>query len=138
MTEARFIRRRRFRASHYYRRAEWSERRNREVFGAQSEPHEHEWTLEVRVVGPVDPETGFAVDLGVIDALLSDTLARWDGGDLNRLVPTVTVPTSEALAKAIFDSMVHRVPPPARLECVALFESPDLGAEYPVGRSHHD
>jgi len=137
MTEARFIRRRRFRASHYYRRGEWSESRNREVFGVQSEPHEHEWTLEVRVVGPVDPETGFAVDLAVIDALLLDTLDGWDGGDLNRLLPAVAVPTTEALAKAIFDAMVHRVPAPARLECVALFESPDLGAEYPGGRSPH-
>ena len=59
----------RFSASHRYYRPEWSEERNREVFGACANPHGHghNYLLEVTVEGEPDVETGFSVDLGVLD-----------------------------------------------------------------------
>lgn len=136
MPEARLIRRRSFRASHRYGLEAWSEERNRRVFGAQVEAHWHDWRLEVHVVGPVDPETGFATDLGALDGAIDDLLDGWDGSDLNEVVPPVreglVQPTTEALARWIFDSLAGRVAPPARLARVRLFESPELGAEYPA------
>ena len=83
--EARLIRAVRLRAVHHYRRAGWSEEENRRAFGAQAETHAHDWRVEVHVAGPVDPATGWCVDLGALDAHLAAVTAGWDGGALNAL-----------------------------------------------------
>ena len=58
-----------FAAAHRYWRDDWSEERNRAVFGACANPHGHghNYALEVTVAGAIDPETGMCVDLGVLD-----------------------------------------------------------------------
>jgi 6-pyruvoyltetrahydropterin/6-carboxytetrahydropterin synthase len=136
MTQARLIRRVRFRASHHYARREWSEEKNREVFGDQMDPHEHDWTVEVQVAGPVDPESGFVVDLGAVDGAMAAVMAQWDGGDLNALIPEVTAgtmqPSTESLARWLHRQLEGRVPAPARLTRVTVWESPDLGARFPA------
>src|SRR5687768_18503196 len=67
-------RRVRFSAAHRYFRPDWSDERNRSVFGACANPHGHghNYMLEATVEGAVDPETGFLVDLGWLDALLPE------------------------------------------------------------------
>src|SRR5688572_32455241 len=54
-----------FSAAHRLHRSDWSEERNREVFGDCANPnwHGHNYELDVTVEGPVDPETGFVMDL---------------------------------------------------------------------------
>lgn len=135
MDEARLIRRWHFRAWHHYRRPEWSEAENRRVFGAQCEPHAHDWTVKVQVAGPVAADTGWAVDLAVLDDALGVITAGWDGGDLNALVPSVAdgsmTPSTENLARWLYHALAARVPPPARVLRVHVFEDPDLGAAYP-------
>lgn len=136
MSETLLIRRVRFRARHHYRREGWGEGENRRVFGEQSGPHEHEWALEVRVAGPVDPETGWVVDLGGLDAALERLTAGWDGANLNALVPPVAsgaiTPSTENLARWIFEELTTAVDSPARLVQVRVFESPELGSAYPA------
>jgi len=136
LDQARLIRVMRFRATHRYRRAEWSAERNRRVFGAQSDPHSHDWRVEVHVRGPLDPETGWVVDLGDLDGALADLFEGWDGGDLNRLIPEATegrlVPSTEAIARWIFHQLEGRVQAPATLAQVRVFESDELGAVYPA------
>ena len=119
MSEARLIRRTRFRAVHHYSRSDWSQVENRRVFGAQVEPHEHEWLVEVHVVGPLDEETGFATDLGALDGALRAALAGWDGGDLNALIPEVATgqmqPSTEGLARWLHGRLGGAVSYPARV-----------------------
>jgi 6-pyruvoyltetrahydropterin/6-carboxytetrahydropterin synthase len=133
---ARLIRTLRFRARHHYLRGDWSEAENRRVFGAQTEPHEHDWTVEVHVTGPIDADTGWVVDLGALDAALADITDGWNGGDLNVLVPDVAagrvLPSTEGLARWLHGALGGRVPAPARLERVCVRESPDLASEYPA------
>lgn len=127
LPNARLIRRYRFRATHRYDAAAAEE---------LGRPHPHDWTLEVRVVGAQDARTGFLVDLSRLDAAVDEVIAGWDGGDLNELVPPVREgglePSTEALARWLFEALAPRVPAPASLERVGLFEGPDLGAEYPA------
>lgn len=136
MTQARLIRRVRFRASHHYARSDWSDEENRRSFGDQSEAHEHDWMVEVHIVGPMDEVTGFVLDLGALDAAMQAVMAGWDGGDLNALIPEVVddgmQPSTESLARWLYGKLRGAIPPPARLAEVAVFESPDLGARYPA------
>lgn len=135
MDPARLIRTVRFRARHHYRRMEWSDEENRRVFGPQGEPHEHDWTVEVHVVGPPDPDTGWVVDLGALDASLAATTEGWEGGDLNERIDDVAngamLPSTEALARWLFRALSPMVPEPARLDRVRVAESTELAAEYP-------
>ena len=61
MPNVRITRRAHFCSAHRLYRDDWSEERNREVFGLCSNPnwHGHNYILNVTVEGPVDPETGF-------------------------------------------------------------------------------
>ena len=72
MSRVRVTRRVHFSAAHRLHNPEFSEERNREVFGACANPHGHghNYVLEVMVAGRPDPETGFSVDLAGLDELL--------------------------------------------------------------------
>ena len=90
MTEAFLTRRLRFSAAHRYWRPDWSDARNREVFGACSNPygHGHGYRLEVTVRAAVDDSTGFSADLASLDAILRDeVLVPLDHQHLNHAVP---------------------------------------------------
>ncbi len=110
--------------------------RNREVFGANVEPHSHEWRLEVAVRGPIDPDTGWSVDLGALDRVLeTEVRRRFEGSDLHREIPAVAEgtiqPSTEELARWFYRRLESRMPTGARLVRVRLWESPDLGAQFP-------
>ena len=131
---ARLIRTVRFRASHHYRRPGWSEEENRAAFGAQMEPHAHDWRVEVHVAGPVDQDTGWCVDLAALDRALARATEGWDGGDLNALIPEVAsgamTPSTENLARWLWARLCAALPPPARVVEVGVFESDDLGSAW--------
>lgn len=150
---ARLIRTLRFRATHHYRRPAWTEVENRRVFGAQADPHPHDWRVEVHVAGLVDPHTGWCVDLGALDAALGGITLGWDGGDLNALIPEVArglmMPSTENLARWIHARLEEALGAgggpgadlggpggasgagrPRAVE-VRVFESDDLGSVWP-------
>ena len=94
-----------FAAAHRYRRPDWSDERNAAVFGPCSRPsyHGHSYVCHVTVRGPVDPETGFCVDLALLDGILRDEVReRFDHRNLNTDVPEFAdgrlIPTGENLA----------------------------------------
>jgi 6-pyruvoyltetrahydropterin/6-carboxytetrahydropterin synthase len=128
-------RRVRFSAAHRYYRPEWSEERNREVFGACANPHGHghNYVLEVTVAGEVDPETGFVMDLGELDAVLrEEVVERLDHRHLNHEVERFgegrEIPTTENLAKLIWEVLEGRLGE-GRLTGLRLREDEDLWVE---------
>ena len=52
-----------FCASHKYGNPDWSEEKNRDVFGKDYNNHGHNYVLEVSVTGPIDSGSGWLVDL---------------------------------------------------------------------------
>jgi 6-pyruvoyltetrahydropterin/6-carboxytetrahydropterin synthase len=114
-----------FAAAHRYRRPEWSDERNAQVFGACARPsyHGHSYVCHVTVRGPVDGETGFCVDLALLDRVLHDEVReRFDHRNLNVDVPEFAdgalVPTGENLAstcaRACSGGSTPRSAPPRR------------------------
>ena len=110
MPVAQLIRRVRFAAAHRYRKPEWSDERNAEVFGLCARPnyHGHTYTCSVSVEGPIDSATGMVIDLGVLDRVLHDeVVSRFDHRNINLDVPEFAegrlIPTGENLARFIFD-----------------------------------
>ena len=136
MDNARLIRRVHFTAAHRYGAPDAPSSRDRARFGDQAEAHTHRWTVEVHVVGPVDPDTGWLTDLLALDEALDEITRGWDGGDLNALVPEVASgemqPSTENLSRWLYRALAPRVADPAELDEVRIFESPDLGSAYPA------
>lgn len=99
-----------FAAAHRYRRPDWTEERNQQVFGRCAHPnyHGHSYVCDVTVSAPIAPETGMLIDLGLLDAVLDrEVRARFDHKNINMDVPEFgeggRVPTGEELARFIFD-----------------------------------
>jgi 6-pyruvoyltetrahydropterin/6-carboxytetrahydropterin synthase len=133
----RLERRYRFSASHLYRRPEWSEEENRARFGkcANLPGHGHNYRLFVTVSGPVDPLTGFVVDLAQLDALVAGRiLDRLDHQHLNSALPEFasggSIPSSEALIRWVHDQLAGVLPPGLDLVRLRIEEDEDLAAEW--------
>ncbi len=121
-----------FSAGHRYWREDWSAEENARVFGQLTAPHGHNYTLEVTVRGAVDPRTGMVMDLGELKRLVGDAVvSRFDHADLNRdpLFATGTVPTTENLARAVWDLLVPKLGS-ERLHRIRLWEDPTFHVEY--------
>ncbi|HEX6039470.1 6-pyruvoyl trahydropterin synthase family protein [Longimicrobium sp.] len=137
MPRMQLTRRVRFSAAHRYHRPDWSEERNRAVFGPCANPygHGHDYLLEVTVEGAVDEETGFSVDLGALDALLrAEVVERLDHQHLNHVVPEFApggrIPTTENILLLLWGRLHGRLPAGARLVRLRLHENRDFYVDY--------
>ena len=129
-------RRTEFSAAHRYHNPAWDEARNLVAFGACTRVHGHNYQLEVSVTGPIDPRTGMLFNMTVLKAILEDEVrARFDHRQLERDVPELTgcIPTSENVARAIWDHLAPRVAAAeggrCRLSRLRLFETGSLYVE---------
>lgn len=79
-----------FNAAHKLFNPNWSEERNKEVFGpcANENWHGHNFELIVTVKGEPDPDTGFVVDLKKLSNLIKhEIIEKVDHKNLNLDVP---------------------------------------------------
>jgi 6-pyruvoyltetrahydropterin/6-carboxytetrahydropterin synthase len=126
-----------FAAAHRYRRPDWSDERNAQVFGACSRPnfHGHSYVCEVTVTGALDAATGFVADLGALDAVLErEVRARFDHANINLDVPEFAegklVPTGEELARFICERVQAGLGSDVRVTRVRVSEDATLTATY--------
>ncbi len=135
MPRVRVTRRLHFSAAHRLHREEWSEEKNARVFGACSNPnwHGHNYELDVTVEGPVDPETGFVMDLKELKETVRETAIRdLDHRNLNLEVPWMDgrIPTTENLVVAIWERIEPEIPAGVDLVRLTLWETPRNYVEY--------
>ena len=139
MPSASLTRRVSFSAAHRYSRPEWTDEKNVSTFGPCAWPnfHGHTYVCDVTVSGPIDPKTGFVVDLGVLDRILTEQVRnRFDHRNINLDVPEFgdgkLVPTGENLARFIFERVVRELPAPAKVVRVTVGEDETLSATYTI------
>ena len=65
-----------FCASHKYGNDHWIIDKNLEVFGKDYNNHGHNYILEVSVTGPVNSDTGWLVDLGVLNKIVKTNVVN--------------------------------------------------------------
>lgn len=134
----RVTRRLHFAAAHRLGRDDWSAERNAAVFGLCANPnwHGHNYELDVTVEGPVDPETGFVMDLKELRELVEErVIADIDHRNLNLDVSWLegVNPTTENLVVGIWRRIVEVLPPAVRLVRLVLWETPRNYVEYTGG-----
>jgi len=125
-----------FSASHRYWNPEWSEEKNREVFGKSAGPHGHghNYSLEVTVEGEVDPRTGMIINLYDLKTIMKDVLEDFDHKHLNDDNPHFSelIPTTENIARVLWEIFEGRLGQNEsyRLYRIRLYETPDLYVDY--------
>jgi len=128
-----------FNAAHRLHNPDKSDEWNRKTFGKCNNPnwHGHNYNLEVTVVGEADPDTGYVIDLGVLNGIIEKKiLDKCDHKNLNVEVPFLEgiIPTAENLVKAFFqeleDNINNESYGSSRLYSVKLFETERNVAEY--------
>jgi len=125
-----------FNAAHRMHVPEWSDERNIEVFGLCNSPnyHGHNYELEVKVVGEVDPVTGYLIDLKVLKDIIKEEVEdRFDHKNLNLDTEEFknTPPSCENLCFVIWEILSARLGKKYEVT-VTLYETPRNYAQYPV------
>ena len=75
-----------FNAAHRLHNPNWSDEKNKAVFGLcnNSLYHGHNYDLEVKVTGEIDPDTGYLIDLKILKDVIKEQLEdSFDHKNLN-------------------------------------------------------
>ena len=117
-----------FNAAHRLYRKDWSMEKNDEIFGKCNNPnfHGHNYDLIVSVTGPIDPETGYVLDVKILtDLIKSEVENTFDHKNLNLDVPEFSDlnPTAENIAVVIWNKLRIHIKSDLDLE-VVLYETP--------------
>ena len=123
-----------FNAAHRLHNPSWSDEKNKSVFGLCNNPnyHGHNYELEVKVTGEVDPETGYLIDVKILaDLIKAEVEASFDHKNLN--LDTVEFanlnPTAEHIAYVIWHKLRKHLAQNLDLS-VRLYETPRNFVEY--------
>jgi 6-pyruvoyltetrahydropterin/6-carboxytetrahydropterin synthase len=88
--------------------------------------HGHSYRVELALVGPVDPATGWLIDFGDIDGLWEPIFRQFDHHVLNE-VPGLENSTCENLAVYVFEALRPRL---KELTAVTIWETLDGSCTY--------
>lgn len=125
-----------FNAAHRLHNPDWSEEKNKEVFGKCNLPHYHghNYELEVKVVGKPDKKTGYVMDMKLLSDLIQrEVHSRFDHKNLNLDTEEFKDlnPTAENIVVVIYDLLRPHIDKKHDLQ-IRLYETPRNFVEYPV------
>lgn len=124
-----------FNAAHRLYNPKWTDEKNQAVFGLCANPnyHGHNYELEVRLSGEVDPETGYLYDLGLLKNIIKKHIEdRFDHKNLNLDTEEFKDlnPTAEHICYVIWNILRKQIDEKYELG-VRLYETPRNYVEYP-------
>jgi 6-pyruvoyltetrahydropterin/6-carboxytetrahydropterin synthase len=127
-----------FNAAHKLYNPEWSEEKNKEVYGpcANANYHGHNFELIVTVKGKPDPQVGFVMDMKKLgDLIKAEIIEKVDHRNFNLDVPFMEgkLTSCENIVMEFWKILAPRIEdlaPHARLHCLRLIETPKNYVEY--------
>jgi 6-pyruvoyltetrahydropterin/6-carboxytetrahydropterin synthase len=130
------IRRATFNAAHKLWNDQWTPEKNKEVFGlcANEHFHGHNYALEVKVIGEIDLETGYVIDLKIVKDIIKEEIEeRFDHRNLNLDTKEFASlnPTAENIIVVIYDLIRSKLDSKYELY-IKLWETEKNIVEYPV------
>lgn len=111
---------------------QWSEAKNREIYGKCADLHGHQYRLEITLEGTL-PESGMLVNGFEIDRLVSiHILEKIDHKYLNGDVPFFKdhPPTMEWIAVWVHRELKDVIPQGCRIKRIRVYETPNLFVDY--------
>jgi 6-pyruvoyltetrahydropterin/6-carboxytetrahydropterin synthase len=104
----------------------------RDYDGPCSRPHGHNWKVTVEARTDVLDKLGMGIDFYSLQNMTREVIAKFDHRDINSIPPfdKTLNPTSENIARYIYDELKKRLPPRAKLSSVAIAETSQYTAKY--------
>lgn len=130
------IRKGHFNAAHRLFNPDWSEEKNKQIFGICSNPnfHSHNYEMDVKISGELDPESGILMDLKVLKEVIEKNVEqRYDHKNLNMDCPEFVnkIPTAENICIEIHRILKSVLPDHLDVH-IRLSETPRNFVEYPA------
>lgn len=124
-----------FNAAHRLHVNTWTDEKNLEFFGPCSNPyfHGHNYEIEVKVTGEIDPLTGYLIDLSILKMIIKEQVEDYlDHKNLNIEIPEFkdVNPTVENICILIWNRIRKVLDEKYDLK-VRLYETPRNYVEYP-------
>jgi 6-pyruvoyltetrahydropterin/6-carboxytetrahydropterin synthase len=131
------FRREHFNAAHRLHNPEWSDEKNQKVFGKCNNPnyHGHNYNLEVKLTGEIDPATGYVYDMKMLSDLINEHVCdRFDHKNLNLDVPEFKNlnPSAENIVVVIYEILEKAINNSELTLSVRLYETERNYVEYPA------
>ncbi len=93
--------------------------------------HGHNWKVEITVRGQKMDQADLLMDFGDLKRLMNQALDKLDHRHLNEIPPFDQVnPSSEMIAKFLYEEISRGLPPQVAMARVAAWESDDSRATY--------
>ncbi len=97
-----------FNSAHRLHNSSWSDEKNIEIFGKCNNRyyHGHNYTLIIKVIGNIDPESGFVIDMKLLKHIITEhVINKFDHKNLNIEVEEFEQlnPTMENIAMIIWN-----------------------------------
>ncbi len=134
--KASVFRKEHFNAAHRLHNPAWTDEHNAAIFGKCNNPsyHGHNYDLIVQVIGEIDPQTGYVMDMKVLkDLIQQEVLDRFDHKNLN--IDTQEFkqlnPTAENIAAVIWRILRGHLNENLELK-IRLYETERNFVEYPA------
>ena len=123
-----------FNAAHRLHNPNWTNERNKQVFGKcnNSNFHGHNYDLTVKVTGDVDPESGYVMDMKILkDLIEEEVLEKFDHKNLNLDTKEFKElnPTAENIARIIYEKLRSGIDAKLSLR-ITLYETQRNYVEY--------
>jgi len=125
-----------FNAAHRLHNSNWSDEKNKEVFGLcnNGNYHGHNYELEVKITGEISKETGYVYDLGKLSNLIKEEVEmRFDHKNLNLDTTEfkTLIPSAENISVVIYDILRAKIEPEFEIS-IKLWETPRNYVQYPA------
>ncbi len=136
MNKVAVYRKEHFNAAHRLHNAELSDAENAMVFGKCNYPnyHGHNYELIVKLVGEIDPKTGYVYDMKVLsDLIKKHVVDRFDHKNLNLDVAEFKNlnPTAENIVMVIYTILREKIDSRYELK-ITLYETERNFVEFPA------
>ena len=125
-----------FNAAHRLHNPNWSKEKNSSFYGKCNNPnyHGHNYNLEVTVIGEVDQESGYLIDMKTLSNLIkAEVLEKFDHKNLNLDVVDFKDlnPTAENIIKVIYNKLRKKLENKFELK-IKLYETERNIVVYPA------
>ena len=123
-----------FNAAHKLYRPDWTDKKNKLIFGKCSNQnfHGHNYELIVSLTGQVDPETGYVFDMGELKKIIKSEIEDYlDHKNLNLDIKEFLSinPSAENIAILIYNRLIKYFEKSYKLK-ITLYETPRNFVEY--------
>ena len=122
-----------FCAAHKYWNKNWSDEKNQEIFEDDIKIHGHNYELDITIKGPIDPESGFIINISDIKNVVNDyVIKHLDHSQIDKDLDWFKdkQPSTENLVLFIWNQISGRIPGKASLYKIKLRETPTIYTEY--------